>query len=198
MLQGRLGYGKVGLGTHLSTLASNISHIPPNTVLPLRFASTLVHLHTRPTFLSCNTFCLMMPSNSMCLQQSNKWHMKKKNPVDIALFNPHRLQQTSPVELYTLCLGRFIGKNPCWHFDWKLKFTRKSLLFSPVDYPVIIGFEPLVNQRLLPPTFPRYTRLRTRKEAMLYLEEMVGRLRHITKITHCTGFHSALVCFIFL
>ncbi|XP_027221499.1 N-alpha-acetyltransferase 35, NatC auxiliary subunit isoform X1 [Penaeus vannamei] len=61
-----------------------------------------------------------------------------------------------------------------------------------VDYPVIMGFEPLVNQRLLPPTFPRYTRLRTRKEAMHYLEEMVGRLRHITKITHCTGFHSAL------
>nr|XP_053647736.1 N-alpha-acetyltransferase 35, NatC auxiliary subunit-like [Cherax quadricarinatus] len=63
---------------------------------------------------------------------------------------------------------------------------------NKVDYPVIMGFEPLVNQRLLPPTFPRYTRLRTRKEAMNYLEEMVGRLRHITKITHCTSFHSAL------
>ncbi|XP_063879718.1 N-alpha-acetyltransferase 35, NatC auxiliary subunit-like isoform X1 [Scylla paramamosain] len=63
---------------------------------------------------------------------------------------------------------------------------------NKVDYPVIMGFEPLVNQRLLPPTFPRYTRLRTRKEAMNYLEEMVARLRHITKITHCTSFHSAL------
>ncbi|XP_069160912.1 N-alpha-acetyltransferase 35, NatC auxiliary subunit isoform X2 [Procambarus clarkii] len=63
---------------------------------------------------------------------------------------------------------------------------------NKVDYPVIMGFEPLVNQRLLPPTFPRYTRLRTRKEAMNYLEEMVGRLRHITKITHCASFHSAL------
>ncbi|KAG7167158.1 N-alpha-acetyltransferase 35, NatC auxiliary subunit-like [Homarus americanus] len=63
---------------------------------------------------------------------------------------------------------------------------------NKVDYPVIMGFEPLVNQRLLPPTFPRYTRLRTRKEAMNYLEEMVGRLRHITKITHCTTFHTAL------
>ncbi|XP_076029475.1 N-alpha-acetyltransferase 35 isoform X2 [Oratosquilla oratoria] len=60
------------------------------------------------------------------------------------------------------------------------------------DYPVIMGFEPLVNQRLLPPTFPRYTRLRTRKEAMHYLEELVTRIRHITKITHCSGFHSAL------
>ncbi|KAG0725073.1 N-alpha-acetyltransferase 35, NatC auxiliary subunit [Chionoecetes opilio] len=63
---------------------------------------------------------------------------------------------------------------------------------NKVDYPVIMGFEPLVNQRLLPPTFPRYTRLRTRKEAMHYLEEMVARVRHTTKITHCTTFHSAL------
>ncbi|KAB7494007.1 N-alpha-acetyltransferase 35, NatC auxiliary subunit [Armadillidium nasatum] len=60
------------------------------------------------------------------------------------------------------------------------------------DYPTILGFEPLVNQRLLPPTFPRYTRLRTRKEAMAYLEEMVTRVKHCLKITHCTMFQTSL------
>ncbi|RXG64381.1 N-alpha-acetyltransferase 35, NatC auxiliary subunit [Armadillidium vulgare] len=60
------------------------------------------------------------------------------------------------------------------------------------DYPTILGFEPLVNQRLLPPTFPRYTRLRTRKEAMAYLEDMVTRVKHCLKITHCTMFQTSL------
>ena len=67
------------------------------------------------------------------------------------------------------------------------------LILCIADYPTIMGFEPLINQRLLPPTFPRYTRLRTRKEAMGYLEEMVVRIKHCTKITHCTVFHTSLV-----
>lgn len=79
------------------------------------------------------------------------------------------------------------------HSEFGSSDSHNDYIHVAVDYPVIMGFEPLVNQRLLPPTFPRYTRLRTRKEAMHYLEEMVARLRHITKITHCTTFHSALV-----
>ncbi|XP_054724414.1 N-alpha-acetyltransferase 35, NatC auxiliary subunit-like [Uloborus diversus] len=60
------------------------------------------------------------------------------------------------------------------------------------DYPTILGFEPLVNQRLLPPTFPRYTKIKTRKESTEYLALLVSRLRSICGITECIAFHSAL------
>ena len=40
----------------------------------------------------------------------------------------------------------------------------------------MIGFEPLANQRLLPPTFPRYTEIVGRAEAVAYLSALVGRL----------------------
>lgn len=56
-----------------------------------------------------------------------------------------------------------------------------------------MGFEPLVNQRLLPPTFPRYTRLRTRREALHYLDELVTRIRQCGKVTHTHTFHQAMV-----
>ena len=29
---------------------------------------------------------------------------------------------------------------------------------SPSEYPKVMGFEQLITQRLLPPTFPRYSR----------------------------------------
>lgn len=60
------------------------------------------------------------------------------------------------------------------------------------DYPTIMGFEPLVNQRLLPPTFPRYTKIKSRKESTEYLEALVHRLCHVGNISECGAFHSAL------
>ncbi|KAL4716548.1 hypothetical protein ACJJTC_010212 [Scirpophaga incertulas] len=54
------------------------------------------------------------------------------------------------------------------------------------------GFEPMINQRLLPPTFPRYTRIKPRAEALQYFDELVSRLRRAWKITSCTNFHTAL------
>ncbi|XP_026732109.1 N-alpha-acetyltransferase 35, NatC auxiliary subunit isoform X2 [Trichoplusia ni] len=60
------------------------------------------------------------------------------------------------------------------------------------DSPNPMGFEPMINQRLLPPTFPRYTRIKPRAEALLYFDELVTRLRHAWKITSCTNFHTAL------
>lgn len=60
------------------------------------------------------------------------------------------------------------------------------------DYPTVMGFEPLVNQRLLPPTFPRYTKIKPRAETMDYLEALIGRLRHVCRIVDCTSFHSAI------
>jgi len=61
------------------------------------------------------------------------------------------------------------------------------------DHPTILGFDPLVNQRLLPPTFPRYTKIKSRLEALEYFEELLNRLKVVCKITSHSSFHSALV-----
>lgn len=61
------------------------------------------------------------------------------------------------------------------------------------DGPNLMGFEPLVNQRLLPPTFPRYTKVKSRVEALDYLDELINRLKVAVRITNVTTFHSALV-----
>lgn len=64
------------------------------------------------------------------------------------------------------------------------------------DVPNTFGFSPLVNQRLLPPTFPRYTKIKDRLAAITYLEELTLNLKHASKIIHCTNYHSALVSLI--
>jgi len=56
----------------------------------------------------------------------------------------------------------------------------------------IMGFEPQVNQRLLPPTFPRYTQLRSRTEAINILLQLMERLKLMCKIKDHTNFHAAL------
>lgn len=61
------------------------------------------------------------------------------------------------------------------------------------NYPNIMGFDPMVNQRLLPPTFPRYTKIKPRLEALKYLDELLNRFRTVTMITNQNGFHAALV-----
>lgn len=61
------------------------------------------------------------------------------------------------------------------------------------NYPNIMGFDPMVNQRLLPPTFPRYTKIKPRLEALKYLDELLNRFRTVTTITNQNGFHAALV-----
>ncbi|XP_041464934.1 N-alpha-acetyltransferase 35, NatC auxiliary subunit-like [Lytechinus variegatus] len=58
------------------------------------------------------------------------------------------------------------------------------------DYPNMMGFEPLVNQRLLPPTFPRYAKIISRRDAISYLEGLVTRLRTVCEVTSLTSFHS--------
>ncbi|XP_044734192.1 N-alpha-acetyltransferase 35, NatC auxiliary subunit [Chrysoperla carnea] len=59
-----------------------------------------------------------------------------------------------------------------------------------------LGFEPLVNQRLLPPTFPRYTKIKPSDQAYKYLEEFLERVRYIVKVQNQTAFHSAVDFFI--
>lgn len=71
-----------------------------------------------------------------------------------------------------------------------------SLFFVPIflaDLPNPMGFEPLVNQRLLPPTFPRYTRIKPRSEALQYFNDLILKLKEAMKVTSISSFHSVLV-----
>ena len=56
----------------------------------------------------------------------------------------------------------------------------------------------MINQRLLPPTFPRYTKIKPRIEALEYMDELINRFKVVTKITNYTSFHGALVIIILL
>ena len=57
----------------------------------------------------------------------------------------------------------------------------------------LLGFEPMVNQRLLPPTFPRYTEIRTREATMEYVETLLERLIAATQVASLSSFVGALV-----
>ncbi|CAG0878928.1 unnamed protein product [Darwinula stevensoni] len=82
-----------------------------------------------------------------------------------------------------------LGIQPSVDPGVKSKNKRLSL---GADYPTIMGFEPLINQRLLPPTFPRYTQLRSRESTYDALVDTLGRLRHITDIYQARNFHQAM------
>ena len=61
----------------------------------------------------------------------------------------------------------------------------------------LMGFDRLVNQRLLPPTFPRYTETRSRESAVAYFRSLVDRLVAATSVTLQTNnFHSAVEFFV--
>ena len=59
----------------------------------------------------------------------------------------------------------------------------------------VLGFEPMVNQRLLPPTFPRYTEIRTTEATYEYLHKLLQRLIAATHVSQLTTYLSALVSF---
>jgi len=56
-----------------------------------------------------------------------------------------------------------------------------------------MGFEPLVNQRLLPPTFPRYTQIKSRDVMIEYMESLIERLKQICGVTEQNAFHGVMV-----
>ncbi|XP_053405929.1 N-alpha-acetyltransferase 35, NatC auxiliary subunit-like isoform X2 [Mercenaria mercenaria] len=55
------------------------------------------------------------------------------------------------------------------------------------DYPTIMGFEPLINQRLLPPTFPRYTVIHSRDSSLDYMETLLNRLEMTTAVLNANN-----------
>ncbi|XP_064608764.1 N-alpha-acetyltransferase 35, NatC auxiliary subunit-like [Liolophura sinensis] len=64
------------------------------------------------------------------------------------------------------------------------------------DYPTIMGFEPIINQRLLPPTFPRYTVIKSRSEALSYLEQLADKLKVVCALPSVSSLHSILEIFL--
>merc|ERR1719422_112080 len=63
---------------------------------------------------------------------------------------------------------------------------------GPENGVKVMGFEPLANQRLLPPTFPRYTEIVTRDQTVKYLDMLLTRLGIITNISNIHSFHGSL------
>ena len=59
----------------------------------------------------------------------------------------------------------------------------------------VLGFEPMINQRLLPPTFPRYTEIRGREDTLVYLSELLERLVNATNVAHLTTYLGAVEFF---
>jgi len=57
---------------------------------------------------------------------------------------------------------------------------------------LIPGFEPLVNQRLIPPTFPRYTKLNTITEAYEVYDGIVSRMQTITDMMSSTSLQAVM------
>ena len=61
----------------------------------------------------------------------------------------------------------------------------------------LMGFDRLVNQRLLPPTFPRYTETRSRESAVAYFRSLIDRLVAATSVTlQANNFHNAVEFFV--
>jgi len=57
----------------------------------------------------------------------------------------------------------------------------------------MMGFEPLINQRLLPPTFPRYTAIRSREDTVEYFVGLVQRLSQFAGIVPLSDNLHALI-----
>lgn len=76
--------------------------------------------------------------------------------------------------------------------------TTVNLGTKPQKGKNLVGFEPFANQRLLPPTFPRYTEIKERSSAFAYLQSLVERLIYVATnvVNRSQSFHSALEYFV--
>lgn len=59
------------------------------------------------------------------------------------------------------------------------------------------GFDAMINQRLLPPTFPRYTKIKSNVDSFHCFESLLIRLKQVLRITTNISFHDALVIIFF-
>ena len=56
----------------------------------------------------------------------------------------------------------------------------------------MMGFEPLVNQRLLPPTFPRYAKIIKREEMVNYFSRLIDRIKTVCEVVTLPNLHCIL------
>ncbi|XP_041041665.1 N-alpha-acetyltransferase 35, NatC auxiliary subunit isoform X2 [Carcharodon carcharias] len=64
------------------------------------------------------------------------------------------------------------------------------------DHPIMMGFEPLVNQRLLPPTFPRYAKIIKREDMVNYFAKLMERIKMVCEVVNLTNLHNILATFL--
>ncbi|KAI8127014.1 putative N-alpha-acetyltransferase, 35 NatC auxiliary subunit [Lucilia cuprina] len=64
------------------------------------------------------------------------------------------------------------------------------------DSPNPIGFSPRIHDRSQPPTFPRSVKMRDRPSSIMFLEELVQRLKYACKVIRMRDYYSALNFFI--
>uniref|UniRef100_A0A8C5BS44 N-alpha-acetyltransferase 35, NatC auxiliary subunit n=1 Tax=Gadus morhua TaxID=8049 RepID=A0A8C5BS44_GADMO len=60
------------------------------------------------------------------------------------------------------------------------------------DHPIMMGFEPLVNQRLLPPTFPRYAKIIKREDMVVYFSKLIERIKTVCDVITTINLHGIL------
>lgn len=58
-----------------------------------------------------------------------------------------------------------------------------------------MGFSPRIHDRSQPPTFPRIVKMRDRCSSLVFMEEMVQRLKYACKIIRLRDYYSVLVSF---
>ncbi|KAL9921495.1 N-alpha-acetyltransferase 35, NatC auxiliary subunit homolog isoform X1 [Glossina fuscipes] len=67
---------------------------------------------------------------------------------------------------------------------------------SGSDCPNPMGFSPRIHDRSQPPTFPRSVKMRDRPSSLMFLEELVQRLKYSCKIIRMRDYYTALNFFI--
>jgi len=70
-----------------------------------------------------------------------------------------------------------------------------SLSFCLFSETFMIGFELLVNQRLLPPTFPRSTKIRTTEDSLVFLDGLLLRIKSVLRVTSIQNFNGVVEFF---
>lgn len=73
------------------------------------------------------------------------------------------------------------------------KIEESLNFFFFLDHPIMMGFEPLVNQRLLPPTFPRYAKIIKREEMVNYFSRLIERIKTVCEVVNLPNLHCILV-----
>lgn len=79
------------------------------------------------------------------------------------------------------CLDHLSNWSKSLNFGIKPDLKQSENLFEG-DYPTIMGFEPLINQRILPGGFPRNPAILTRPATLDYLKNLIIRLKECISI----------------